>query len=123
MTKDRAAPFSRKHRRYWIPVTGGMIVIGLVNVLIGVCTYTPPPENPQPIHLNLIKRDAAVDAPYTISPSELPAEVMRAFAVKYPRTLPAGAQVSGGNYQIDFPAGAAKQHVWFKPDGTFVRDE
>ena len=22
-----------------------------------------------------------------------------------------------------FPPGAAKHHAWFKPDGTFVRDE
>ncbi len=123
MTKDRAAPFSRKHRRYWIPVTGGMLLIGLLNVLIGYCSYKSPPPPPEPIHLNLIQRDAAVDAPYTLSPSQLPAEVMRAFAVKYPRTLPAGAAISGSDYQIDFPPGAPKQHAWFKPDGTFVRDE
>ena len=123
MTKDRAAPFSRKHRRYWIPVTGGMILIGLINVLIGYCSYSPPPAEPEPIQLNLIKRDAGLDAANTLSPSELPAEVMRAFAVKYPRTLPTGASVSGGDYQIDFAAGAATKHAWFKPDGTFVRDE
>ena len=35
MAKDRSAPFSRKHRRYWIPVTGGMILIGIINVAIG----------------------------------------------------------------------------------------
>ena len=46
MAKDRAAPFSRKHRRYWIPVTGGMILIGVINVIIGYCTYTPPPDGP-----------------------------------------------------------------------------
>jgi len=123
VSKDRAAPFSRKHRRYWIPVTGGMILIGLINVVIGMCSYSPPAGPPEPIKLNLLKRDAATDAPGTLGPSELPAEVMRAFAVKYPRTLPAGAQVSGGDYQVDFPAGAEKKHAWFKPDGTFVRDE
>ena len=123
MTKDRAAPFSRKHRRYWIPVTGGMVAIGVLNVFIGLCSYSEPSQPPEAIHLNLIQRDAALDAPWTLSPSQLPAEVMRAFAVKYPRTLPAGASVSGGNYQIDFPAGAAMKHAWFKPDGTFVRDE
>jgi hypothetical protein len=123
VTKDRAAPFSRKHRRYWIPVTGGMLLIGLINVLIGVCTYSPPPEKHEQIHQDLIKRDAAVDAPYTIAPSQLPAEVMRAFAIKYPRTIPTGASIAGGNYQIDFPPGAAKKHAIFTPDGTFVSDE
>jgi hypothetical protein len=39
MAKDRAAPFSRKHRRYWIPVLGGMIVIGILNVAIGYCAW------------------------------------------------------------------------------------
>lgn len=121
--KDRASPFSKKHRRYWIPVTGGMLLIGGLNVAIGMCSYKAPEGSPEQIKYNLIKRDAGVDAPYTIAPSELPAEVMRAFAVKYPRTLPTGAQLSGGNYQIDFPPGHDKQHAWFKPDGTFVRDE
>ena len=123
MSKDRAAPFSRKHRRYWIPVTGGMILIGLINVAIGVCSYTPPPAETEPIKLDLIPRDAAVDATGTLAPSELPAEVMRAFAVKYPRTLPTGASVAAGVYEIDFPPGAAKHHAWFQADGTFVKDE
>ena len=46
MAKDRARPFSRKHRRYWIPVLGGMVLIGVVNVIVGYCTYEPPPEQP-----------------------------------------------------------------------------
>ncbi len=44
MAKDRARPFSRKHRKYWIPVTGGMILIGILNVAIGYCTYSSAPE-------------------------------------------------------------------------------
>lgn len=123
MSKDRAAPFSRKHRRYWIPVTGGMILIGLINVVIGFCSYREPSQQHEQIKLNLAKRDAAVDAAGTIAPSELPADVMRAFAVKYPRTLPTGATVDNGTYVIDFPPGAPKKHATFKPDGTFVSDE
>jgi hypothetical protein len=49
VAKDRARPFSRKHRKYWIPVTGGMIVIGAINVGLGYCTYSPTPEPPQRI--------------------------------------------------------------------------
>lgn len=44
MPKDRARPFSRKHRRYWIPVTGGMILIGVINVALGFCSYHQPPD-------------------------------------------------------------------------------
>ena len=39
VAKDRAAPFSKKHRRYWVPILGGMIVIGVLNVAIGMCAY------------------------------------------------------------------------------------
>ena len=40
--KDRARPFSKKHRKYWLPVTGGMILLGFINVVVGMCTYDPP---------------------------------------------------------------------------------
>jgi len=121
--KDRAAPFSKKHRRYWIPVTGGMILIGLVNVFIGFCVYQKPSDKHEAIKLNLIRRDAAVDAINTIAPSELPAEVMRAFAVKYPQTLPVGATIISGAYVVQFPPGKPHQTATFKPDGTFVRED
>lgn len=123
MSKDRAAPFSRKHRRYWIPVTGGMILIGLINVLIGFCSYSEPSQDHERIKLNLIKRDAGADALGTIAPSELPADVMRAFAVRYPRTIPTGATVENGTYVIAFPPGAPHAHATFKPDGTFVSED
>ena len=35
MAKDRAAPFSRKHRRYWLTVTGMMVVIGAIDLALG----------------------------------------------------------------------------------------
>jgi hypothetical protein len=75
VSKDRAAPFSRKHRRYWIPVTGGMVAIMLVNVIVGLVSYPkdvsdkhekihlniPPPGTPQ----SAMTRDAGVpDAPH-----------------------------------------------------------
>ena len=49
MAKDRARPFSRKHKKYWIPVTGGMILIGIINVSLGYCTYDPPQSEPSRI--------------------------------------------------------------------------
>jgi hypothetical protein len=123
VTKDRAAPFSKKHRRYWIPVTGGMLLIGGINVFIGFCVYEKPSDRHEQIHLNLLKRDAGTDAAGTLAPSELPADVMRAFAVKYPRVLPTGAHVADGAYVIEFPPGAPKHTATFKPDGSFVQDE
>lgn len=66
MAKDRAAPFSRKHRRYWLPVTGGMILIGAIDLTVGFCSYEPPPPPPQKIELVIPPpsnaRDAGVDA-------------------------------------------------------------
>ena len=44
MSKDRAKPFSKKHRKYWIPVTGGMILIGVLNIAIGFCSYDKPSD-------------------------------------------------------------------------------
>lgn len=122
MAKDRAAPFSRKHRRYWIPVTGGMLLIGAINIALGFCSYEAPPSNPQRIELKLPSRDAAADAAGTLGLPDIPAPVMRAFAVKYPKTIPAGAQLEGGNYVLAFPAGAAHTRAVFAPDGTFISE-
>jgi hypothetical protein len=55
VAKDRGRPFSRKHRKYWIPVTGGMIVIGAINVGLGMCTYDPPKDPPKRIELDIPK--------------------------------------------------------------------
>ena len=64
MAKDRAHPFSRKHRRYWITVTGGMILIGIINLALGYCTYEPPSEPPQRIEvIPTMTVDAGIDAP------------------------------------------------------------
>ena len=69
MAKDRSAPFSRKHRKYWLPVTGGMILIGLINLLLGYCAWpdTPMDHTPDAIQLKLPvspyeRRDAGADA-------------------------------------------------------------
>lgn len=123
MAKDRAAPFSRKHRRYWIPVTGGMILIGLVNLAIGFGSYkSPAPVQPIELKLPPPTRPPA-DAAGTIGASELPAAVMRAFAIKYPRTIPPGAHAEGNVYVIEFPAGAPHHHARFSADGTFVSED
>lgn len=121
MAKDRAAPFSKKHRRYWLPVTGGMVLIGAINVGLGVCTYERAGD-PEPIHV-LLPTDAAALPLTLLRRDEIPVPVMRAFAVKYPRTIPAGANMDGPKYIVVFPPGATKQRATFEPDGTFVSDE
>ena len=109
--KDRAAPFSKKHRRYWIPVTGGMLLIGLVNVVIGLCSYKDAPAT-QPIELQL---GSARDL------GSVPTPVMRAFNTRYPRTLPTAVeQRPDGSYVFALPTG---KRATFGADGAFVREE
>jgi hypothetical protein len=64
VTKDRAAPFSRKHRLYWFTVTGGMILIGLINIIIGFLSYDEPSTKTEKMELTLPKiyYDAGIDA-------------------------------------------------------------
>jgi hypothetical protein len=120
VAKDRAAPFSKKHRRYWIPVTGGMLLIAAINVGLGFCSYQEP-ATPERIELNI--PGAAKGPQGALRPSDLPAPVMRAFAVKYPRTIPAGANFEDGNYSVLFPVGSAHKRAVFTPDGAFVSEE
>ena len=116
MSKDRAAPFSRKHRRYWLPVTGGMILIGVINVTIGLCSYKDAPE-PQRLVLHI---DAGTsDVAGTIGARDLPIPVMRAFTLKHPQTIPTGARKDGDTYTIGFGAGHT---VTFQSDGSVVSE-
>jgi hypothetical protein len=118
VAKDRAAPFSKKHRRYWIPVMGGMILIGLVNVALGLFSYTPPGET-QRIDLDLPGRPKG-----TLGPGDLPAAVMRAFNARYPRTIPPSAvRTPDDRFVIAFPAGSPHHHATFTGDGTFVGED
>lgn len=181
VSKDRARPFSRKHRRYWLPVTGGMILIGIINVAIGYCSYTRPSD----VHERIIpdvpsaRGSAAVAAPVraatgcpaaitarveadlpgatitacaadratvqrgdhaielelaggditsvaeSLALPEIPAVVMRAFAVAYPRTIPSRAvkRTQRGQepvYELAFPPGAAHAVATLGGDGRVI---
>ena len=122
MPKDRAAPFSRKHRRYWIPVTGGMLLIGVINVVIGVCSYSNPPP-PQKIVLHLPSPDGDAGVPGMIGPGQIPVAVVRAFVTRFPKTVSAGALHEGNRYIVIFRPGAAHKRATFEADGTFVSVE
>jgi hypothetical protein len=181
VAKDRARPFSRKHRKYWIPVTGGMILIALINLALGYCSYTPPSD----VHERIIPdvpaaaggavaptpRPAATGCPpalvayiaadlpgatltacapdrataerdghaielalsggeivgvaESLGLSEIPAAVMRAFAIAYPRTIPRSAvqRTRRGEppvYELAFPPGAPHAVATLGGDGTVI---
>lgn len=65
MAKDRSAPFSLRHSRYFLPVTGGMLFIGGVNVAIGYWMQptTPNPADNQRIELVIPVSTYKFDAP------------------------------------------------------------
>lgn len=60
---ERAKPFAKKHFRYWIPVTGGMILIGSVNLLVGyLAAPTKEGASPRPITVVIPKSPYDIDA-------------------------------------------------------------
>jgi hypothetical protein len=181
VAKDRARPFSPKHRRYWIPVTGGMIVLGLINVVIGYCSYSAPPDKYEriqlavpnaagladaavpserptncppaivaridnempgatltacaPDHIALVRGDHLIELEIagteirsvaeSLRLPEIPADVMRAFAVAFPRTIPASAikrtrKGAEPTYELGFPPGREHTLVILHGDGTIV---
>jgi hypothetical protein len=180
VSKDRARPFSPKHRRYWIPVTGGMILIGVVNVVVGLCSYTKPsdvheriiPDVPYargsskpvappaaiacapaiaaridaelpgasivgcaPDRVTVIRGDHTIELEVagdairgvaeTLTLPEIPAAVMRAFAVAYPRTIPSGAvkrtrRGAAPVYELAFPDGAPHKVATLGADGSVI---
>jgi hypothetical protein len=180
VSKDRARPFSRKHRRYWIPVTGGMILIGLIDVALGYCSYTKPSDVHERILYNVptvgggsalapprpatgcapaiaarvaaelpgavitacaadrvtvqrgahvldldVAGDAITGVAEHLTLPEIPAAVMRAFAVAYPKTIPARATKRSRRgaepvFELGFPPGAAHTVATLRADGTVV---
>lgn len=72
--KDRASPFSRKHRRYWLTTAGGMVLIMSLNLGLGFglmrCKTDPPPTpDYRPIPTVVLPPDAAPDAPDAGAPT------------------------------------------------------
>ena len=63
MARDRANPFSRKHRRYWLTVTGGMLLIMAINVGLGFWLYdTSPRKLPTVVQPRAIDAGVGLDA-------------------------------------------------------------
>lgn len=124
MAKDRARPFSRKHRKYFIPVTGGMLLIGAINVGIGLCVYEAPRPAPERI-IPVMPPPAPRPTDGSITLGEIPAHVMRPFAIAYPRHVPSGAKKLTApdgtvTYEISYKAGDRSTTITYRDDGTFV---
>jgi hypothetical protein len=126
VAKDRAAPFGRKHAKYWFTVTGGMIAIGLINIAIGYWFYTPQGDPPE--------RIIAVPAPPpppppplpegTISLGEIPLPVMRAFVQQFPQRAPQTARkLADDLYELTFvaPGATTSETAKFTAAGAVVR--
>jgi hypothetical protein len=181
VSKDRARPFSRKHRRYWLPVTGGMILIGIIDIVLGYCSYTKPSDVHERIVPNVpyalgsgavaavatpatgcapaIAARIAADMPgatiiacapervtvmrgerkielelagdeirgvaEALTLPEIPAAVMRSFAVTYPRTIPSGAikrtrRGADPIYELAFPPDKDHTVATLRADGTVI---
>jgi hypothetical protein len=124
VAKDRARPFSRKHRKYWFTVTGGMLLIGAINIAIGMCGYEKPTGSPERIVLVLPPPGTPANAPLgTIGLADIPAAVMRAFAVAYPRHIPAARKLTVGNdtvYELTFTDAGKTTVTTYRPDGVFI---
>jgi hypothetical protein len=157
-----------------------MILIGLLNVVIGYCSYTQPPEVHEriipdvpfargsgsappppaavacapaitarvatdipggtivactPEHVTVqrathtfeleVSGDQIRSVSEALTLPEIPADVMRAFAVAYPKTIPHGAirrSVRGGQpiYEVAFPPGAPHTVAVMRPDGSLI---
>lgn len=158
-----------------------MILIGIIDISLGFCSYTPPSDVHERIQLNVPNArgfaDAAVapqpatDCPpaitariesdmpgativacipdrvtlmrdehkidlevadneilgvaETLTLPQIPAAVMRAFAVAYPKTIPSGAikrtqRGADPIYELAFPPGAAHQLATLRADGTVI---
>lgn len=127
LAKDRARPFSKKHRRYWIPVLGSMIGIGIVDILVGYGSYHPPQE-PERIKLVIpppntpasakVLPDGSTETP--IGNGEIPGDVIRAFTTQFPRTVPRDAIRRQKGTATTYLMSAGAQRVEYKPDGTLL---
>lgn len=109
VAKDRARPFSRKHRKYWLTVTGGMVLISLVNVGIGMCVYEKGPDTVERI----------IPVLPTSGVADVPAAVMRAFTTDHPQHAPqSGLKVDATTYEIQYLDNGAIQTARYHADGT-----
>ena len=126
MAKDRARPFSKKHRLYWLTVTGGMLLIGAINVGIGMCVYDKGPEHVQ--RIDLVLPAPSSEAQAHVIPDEgmlglgqIPVPVMKAFTKTYPQHVPQGAKkLDDGTFELFYLDEGARRTARFAADGAIA---
>jgi len=112
VAKDRARPFSRKHRKYWLTVTGGMLLIGGINVGIGMCAYDREPE----VHERIIP---VLPVPLSTGVADVPAPVMRAFTAAHPQHAPQAAKkLDETTYEVSYLDRGVTRTARYRADGT-----
>ncbi len=127
MAKDRARPFSKKHRRYWLTVTGGMLLIGGINVGIGMCAYDRGPDQVQRIDPVLPAPTAPVQTHVIpgegmLGLAEIPVPVMRAFTKAHPQHAPHSAKkLDDGTIEVYYLEDGARRVARYRDDGTTAR--
>lgn len=100
-----------------------MILIGLLNVGIGFCTYSPqgdPPERIIPVLPPAHSSDG------TVTGAQIPVEVMRSFIAKYPRNAPHARRLAtpeGNVFEFELTRDAKTVRATFREDGAFVGEQ
>ena len=125
MAKDRARPFSKKHRLYWVTVTGGILLIGGINVAIGMCAYDKGPDQVQ--RIDPVLPPPSVQAPVHVVPpkgmlglGEIPVDVMRAFTKAHPQHVPQGAKkLADGTFELYFQDNGVRV-ARYRADGAAI---
>jgi hypothetical protein len=124
VAKDRARPFSKKHRLYWLTVTGGMLLIGAINVGIGMCAYDKGPDHVDRIEPVLPTSTAPVQTHVIpgegmLGLGEIPVLVMRAFTKAHPQSVPQGAKkLADGTIEVFYLDEGARRVARYRADGT-----
>ena len=97
-----------------------MLLIGLINVVIGVCSYNAPSD----VHQRIIPvLPPPTRAAGEISLADVPAAVMRAFAVAYPRHVATPRRVPPDLYELSYTDAGVTHRVTYRADGTFVSEK
>lgn len=100
-----------------------MILIGLINVGLGFCTYTPQGDPPERI-VPVLPPSQGSDG--TIAGSQIPVEVMRSFITKYPRNAPHARRLTtaeGTVYEFAITRDTQTVRATFREDGTFLDEK
>lgn len=101
-----------------------MLLIGGINVGIGMCAYEKGPDQVQ--RIDPVLPAPSENLPTRVDPGEgmiglgeIPVEVMRAFTKAHPQHAPQGAKKhDNGTIEVFFLEAGARRSARYRPDGT-----